>query len=57
MKHPERMTIEAGGDALRDLAEELDAAHAPPFRACFFDEHWEAIERVLDRLVNDDLNE
>lgn len=54
MKHPERMTIEAGGDALRKLAEELDAAHAPPFRTCFFDEYWDAIERALDRLVNAD---
>lgn len=35
MKHPERMAIEAGGDALRKLAEEQDATHAPPFRIFF----------------------
>lgn len=54
MRHPERMTIEAGGDTLRKLAEELDATHAPPFRTCFFDEYWDAIEQALDRLVNAD---
>jgi hypothetical protein len=54
MENPERMTIEAGGDALRYLAEELDSTHAPPFRAYFFDEYWDAIERALDRMVNAD---
>lgn len=48
------MSIEAGATALRMLADELDATHAPPFTGCFLDEHWEVIERVLDRLVNAD---
>jgi hypothetical protein len=54
MEKNDRMSIEQGGDALRALAEELDATHAPPFRACFFDEHWDGIERALDRMVNED---
>ncbi|WBS00211.1 hypothetical protein OU994_17985 [Pseudoduganella sp. SL102] len=52
MDNYKRMTIEQGGDALRRLADELAATHAAPFTACFLDEHWDAIERVLDRLVN-----
>lgn len=52
MKERKRMSIEDAGDALRDLADELEATHAPPFTACFLDEHWDAIERALDRLVN-----
>lgn len=52
MKDPIRMTIEEGGDALFKLAEELDSTHAAPFTACFLTEHWDAIERVLDKLVN-----
>lgn len=46
------MTIEDGGDALLRLAEELDAKHAPPFTLCFLDEHWRAVERVLERMAN-----
>lgn len=53
MENSEHMTIEAGADALRRLVDELDAAHASPFTTCFLDEHWEAIERALDCLVND----
>ncbi|WBS00097.1 hypothetical protein OU994_17390 [Pseudoduganella sp. SL102] len=52
MEHLKRITIEAGGNALCNLAAELDETHAAPFQACFFDEHWEAIERALDKLVN-----
>lgn len=54
MDNDKRMTIEEGGDALRKLAEELDTTHAAPFTRCFLTEHWAAIERVLDRLVNGD---
>lgn len=46
------MTIEATAEALRQLADELDATHAPPFTGCFLDEHWQVIEQVLDRMVN-----
>lgn len=52
MDNVKRMTIEEGGDALRRLADELDATHAGPFAAYFLDEHWDAIERALDRMVN-----
>lgn len=52
MKWRKRMSIEEAGDALRDLADELETTHASPFTACFLDEHWDAIERALDRLVN-----
>lgn len=54
MVNTERMSIEAGGDALRHLADELALTHGEMFSACFFEEHWEAIERVIERLVNDD---
>lgn len=53
MENAECMTIEEGGNALVKIAGELDRTHAPPFTACFFDEHWEAIERAIDRLVNE----
>lgn len=45
-------TIKGGADAMHKLADELDGAYIPPFTACSFDEHWEVIERVLNRLVN-----
>ncbi|GGY11618.1 hypothetical protein GJV26_29445 [Massilia dura] len=52
MEENERMSIEEAGDALRDLADELETTHSPPFTACVLDEHWEAIERALGRMVN-----
>ncbi|WP_338761963.1 hypothetical protein [Massilia sp. METH4] len=35
---------------LQRLTDELEARHAAPFTACFFDDHWLVLERLLSRL-------
>lgn len=51
MDNDEPMPVEAVWAAMRNLANELDATHAPPFTTCFFEEHQDAIERVFRLLA------